>query len=222
MPTLTSIIEDLASNGFTAHFGVVDNRLRAFGSKEAFEPHEVTIRGHWRLEGISDPDDMAIVYAIESGSGVRGSLVDAFGVYSDPKVGAFLQGVPIQRPEVWVARAARPVAAPLLRVNLAEQLATLAQESTWRTSGHNAITLVKQPGLRLVLLRLGPGAKLSEHRTGGPLVLHLLSGSLRFEAGSRVETIRAGELVVLEPAISHAVQALDESACVLTLVGAVG
>jgi hypothetical protein len=40
---------------------------------------------------------MAIVYAIESSDGTRGSLVDAFGAYSDPRVSGFLHDVPIRR-----------------------------------------------------------------------------------------------------------------------------
>jgi hypothetical protein len=39
---------------------------------------------------------MAIVYAVESSSGVQGTLVDAFGVYADPALGEFLEGVPIR------------------------------------------------------------------------------------------------------------------------------
>jgi hypothetical protein len=49
-----------------------------------------------RFEGISDPDDMAIVYALEARSGIRGTLVDAFGVYSDPRVGALMRQVPFR------------------------------------------------------------------------------------------------------------------------------
>ena len=40
---------------------------------------------------------MAIVYAIESTDGTRGSLVDAFGAYSNPTVSAFLHDVPIRQ-----------------------------------------------------------------------------------------------------------------------------
>jgi hypothetical protein len=40
---------------------------------------------------------MAIVYAIESTDGTRGSLVDAFGAYPSPTVSAFLRDVPIRR-----------------------------------------------------------------------------------------------------------------------------
>lgn len=52
------------------------------------------IREFHRFEGVSDPDHMSIVYAIEGQGGVRGTLVDAFGAYSDPRVSAFLDGVP--------------------------------------------------------------------------------------------------------------------------------
>ena len=96
MRTLSSVIERLTDHGFAANFGVVGNRLRAFGTDKSFGAHEVTIRGHERFEGVSDPDDMAIIYAIESLDGTRGSLVDAFGVYSNPAVSAFLQEVPMR------------------------------------------------------------------------------------------------------------------------------
>src|SRR5207249_9152564 len=43
-----------------------------------------------RFEGGSDPDDMAIIYALESASGLHGTLVDAFGVYSNPAISAYL------------------------------------------------------------------------------------------------------------------------------------
>jgi hypothetical protein len=97
MSTLSDVIARLDGEGFTAHFGVVGDRLRAFESGKTFGANEVIIREYHRFEGVSDPDDMSIVYAIESLSGTRGSLVDAFGVYSDPTVSAFLKDVPIRR-----------------------------------------------------------------------------------------------------------------------------
>jgi hypothetical protein len=97
MRTLSNAIERLVGRGFTAHFGVVGDRLRAFDSGKSFGAHEVIIREVERFEGVSDPDDMAVVYAIESTDGTRGSLVDAFGAYSSPAVSAFLHDVPIGR-----------------------------------------------------------------------------------------------------------------------------
>lgn len=120
----------------------------------------------------------------------------------------------------WKARADRPVEAPLLHLRLGEQLERLRQEPTWRTRGRNAITLTKEPGLRLVLMLLGKGTTLSEHQAAGPLTFHLLTGSVTFRAGARVESLGAGDLIVLESTVEHEVEALEESACLLTLAGA--
>jgi hypothetical protein len=94
--TLAGAMDDLAKSGFIEHFGVRGDELRSFDSGRAFRAGEVVVRGFYRFEGVSDPDDMAIVYAIEGQGGVRGTLVDAFGAYSDPAVSAFLSGVPIR------------------------------------------------------------------------------------------------------------------------------
>jgi quercetin dioxygenase-like cupin family protein len=120
----------------------------------------------------------------------------------------------------WKARPDRPVTVPLLHVGLADQVGRLKQESTWRTSGRNAITLTKGPTLRLVLLLLGKGITMPEHQAAGPLTLHVLSGSVAFRVGDHTEKVGAGELIALESAIGHEVEALQESACLLTLANA--
>ncbi|MGH7536810.1 MAG: hypothetical protein ACREMG_14700 [Gemmatimonadales bacterium] len=94
--TLAGVMEDLARSGFIEHFGVRGEELRSFDSGRAFRAGDVVVREFHRFEGVSDPDDMAIVYAIEGEGGVRGTLVDAYGAYSDPAVSAFLAGVPIR------------------------------------------------------------------------------------------------------------------------------
>lgn len=90
-------LDDLARRGFTEHFAVFGDRLRAVGGGQTFTADELMIREYYRFEGVSDPDDMSIVYAIETRDGTRGTLVDAFGVYSNPAVSAFLDDVPIRR-----------------------------------------------------------------------------------------------------------------------------
>ncbi len=94
--TLASAVDDLARSGFHEHFQVRAGKLLALHSGKAFDAAELVIRAYHRFEGISDPDDMAIVYAVETGGGVRGTLVDAFGVYADPALGELLDGVPIR------------------------------------------------------------------------------------------------------------------------------
>ena len=93
--TLAGAIDELARRGFTESFSVVGNRLRVVETQKTFRPEDVVVREYRRFEGVSDPDDMAIVYAIETEGRIRGTLVDAYGVYSDPAVSAFLETVRI-------------------------------------------------------------------------------------------------------------------------------
>ena len=95
--TLAATLADLERRGFTDHFEAAGEEIRATERNRTFRTDELTIREVYRFEGISDPDDMSIVYAIEARDGTRGTLVDAFGVYANPEVGAVLARVPIRR-----------------------------------------------------------------------------------------------------------------------------
>jgi quercetin dioxygenase-like cupin family protein len=79
--------------------------------------------------------------------------------------------------------------------------------------------LAKEPALRVVLMLLGKGTRISEHQAAGPLTFQLPS-SVTFRAGDRAERLASGDLIVLQSAVSHEVEALEESACLLTLARA--
>src|SRR5262249_57611178 len=95
MTELTAL-DELARRGFADGFRVVDGNLRVLATGKLLRPDDLVIREVYRFEGVSDPDDMAIVYAIESTTGIRGTLIDAFGVYADPAIAAALAAVPIR------------------------------------------------------------------------------------------------------------------------------
>jgi hypothetical protein len=92
-PTLADVMDELTRQGFTEHFRAVSGGVRGVQSGKTFGAGQVTIAAYHRFEGVSDPDDMAILYALETSNGVRGTLADAFGVYADPYVGAFVEDV---------------------------------------------------------------------------------------------------------------------------------
>ena len=94
--TVACAVDELGRRGFTEGFRVIDGGLRAIGTGKTVRTEDLVIREFYRFEGISDPDDMAIVYAIEGKEGLRATVVDAFGVYSDPALSALLQGVAIR------------------------------------------------------------------------------------------------------------------------------
>jgi hypothetical protein len=106
--TLAGAIDQFARRGFTENLAVVENGLRISALGKTFRADEVVVRDYRRFEGVSDPDDMSIVYAIEASGGIRGTLVDAYGVYADPAISAFLSNVRIQTREAAAQELASP------------------------------------------------------------------------------------------------------------------
>jgi hypothetical protein len=75
-------ITELRSKGFTEDFNLEENCLVCNDQK--FAPEHFDITEVIRFEGDSDPGDEAIVYGIESHSGIKGILVNGYGYSSDP------------------------------------------------------------------------------------------------------------------------------------------
>ena len=107
--------------------------------------------------------------------------------------------------------------APALRLELAKELADLQQDEAWRSTGHSAKTLVKYSDLRVVLIALKPGACLSEHRTLGQISLQTLQGRVRVKVANEVVDLPAGALLALAASVPHDVEAVEQSALLLTI-----
>ena len=90
---LAQSMQDLGKKGFTANFEFLDHVFTDVESKRTFTADQLAIVDHRRFEGMSDPDDMSVLYAIESNDGTKGVIVDAFGTYADPELGEFLERV---------------------------------------------------------------------------------------------------------------------------------
>jgi len=90
--TMTEALKDLEERGFTSNFEFLNGAFRAVGGK-TYPADDVTIVEHHRFEGMSDPDDLSIVYAIEANDGAKGTVADAYGPYANPQLGAFLKNV---------------------------------------------------------------------------------------------------------------------------------
>lgn len=91
--TLVEAIEDLKKRGFTQNFSV--NR---FGQLEKnkdthFLSSEVTLCEFHRFEGITNPSDMSIVYAVETNSGEKGTVVDSYGADGSEIISNFMNKV---------------------------------------------------------------------------------------------------------------------------------
>lgn len=91
--TLASCLNLLAEDGYVTQFKAIKNGLKSLGTGKIYQKENVKIDSFYRFEGESDPSDNAILYAIETDTGEKGTLTDAYGLYSDPNVSAFVNEV---------------------------------------------------------------------------------------------------------------------------------
>ncbi len=108
------------------------------------------------------------------------------------------------------------MAAAYLEFDLAREIDQLRLEPEWR-NGHNARTLVKYDDFRIVLTVLAAGTQIPEHRADGRISVHVLTGHLKMRASGRTFDLTSGRLLTLDRALPHEVEALEESAFLLTI-----
>ena len=90
MKSLSSCLQKMIEQGYTDDFRIAVNGLQSLRTKKIYQPEEVFIVNFYRFEGVSDPDDMSILYVIETVDGLKGTLVDAYGPYASPELSAFI------------------------------------------------------------------------------------------------------------------------------------
>ena len=110
----------------------------------------------------------------------------------------------------------QPMAAAYLEFDLARELEQLRREFAW-SSGQNAKTLVKYDDFRVVLTALNAGARLPGHQTEGRISIQTVAGHILVRAQGRTFDLPAGSLLALDQGLPHDVEALEESAFLLTI-----
>ena len=83
--TVSEAITDLKKRGYTADLSMEADKDYLFerSTKTELSPEDFTIDEVYRFEGMTDPGDEMIVYAISANEkNVKGVVVNAFGIYS--------------------------------------------------------------------------------------------------------------------------------------------
>jgi hypothetical protein len=86
-------------------------------------------------------------------------------------------------------QALRPTAGEMISFNVMDEAALLKARPAWSSAARLAISLVKDDALNILLMVLKKGERLAEHRTKGPIAVHVLSGSVRFGAESKLADV---------------------------------
>ncbi|MDH3682248.1 MAG: hypothetical protein OEV40_20130 [Acidimicrobiia bacterium] len=84
METMSEAITRLSAAGYSSSFVAQDGRLRCRECHRTFDPASLTTDALVRFEGVSDPADSAILFALRSIDGHRGLYAVAYGCETDP------------------------------------------------------------------------------------------------------------------------------------------
>jgi len=107
--------------------------------------------------------------------------------------------------------------APLLTFDIPTLLAQLKNEDLWRTGKRNAMTLLRDHRLRMVLIVMHVSTAIPSHQAESPLSVQVIEGRLQVRTDAEPVTLKKGQMLALQAGIRHEIEALEESALLLTL-----
>lgn len=106
---------------------------------------------------------------------------------------------------------------PLRTFDLPALLKQIKSEETWRTAHRSAMTLAKTQELRVVLVALHAGSVLPPHRAEGAITVQTVQGEIKFSAATKTVSLKEGRMLTLQKGLEHSVEAVEESAFLLTI-----
>ncbi len=105
--------------------------------------------------------------------------------------------------------------APHLFFDLKAEVARLCK--TDRQAGRNSRTLIKAPDLRVVLVTAKKGTLLNEHQADGSVTILAVAGTIRLKLEETTVELQPGQLLALDRALRHDVEALTDCAFLVTI-----
>lgn len=95
---LVEALSDLKEQGFEDEFKYQEDSgvMKSQSSEKTYTPQEMEIVEFHRFEGMSNPEDMSIVFAVNCTDGNKGTVLSSYGVYADLKLAEFMDRVKIK------------------------------------------------------------------------------------------------------------------------------
>lgn len=93
---LIEAVESLQKRGYIYNFHYKDSSLQCGEILEKLAAEDLIVTEYYRFEGMSDPVDNSVVYALESKFGHKGIVIDAYGAYSDENITEFMKNVKLK------------------------------------------------------------------------------------------------------------------------------
>ena len=95
--TLSQAMTALKERGYVNDFNLHPEWIECPPLNRRFGPQHFHVDEVHRFEGMTNPDDSSVLFAISSSDGVKGLLVDAYGPYSDSLSPLMIEKLTIDR-----------------------------------------------------------------------------------------------------------------------------
>ncbi len=99
---------------------------------------------------------------------------------------------------------------------LDQEAEDLVRSPQWQT-GIARKVLVQYPDFQITLRRMKAGACIPYHHNPGRICVQTVTGHIRMRAGGKIFDLPKDAILVLDRAVTHDVEALEESAFLLTV-----
>lgn len=114
------------------------------------------------------------------------------------------------------SRGVAPVSTQSAEISLEDETEALRNSTEWLT-GIARKRLIQHPDFQMTLRRMKPNTRIPEHYNPGRICVQTLFGYIRMHADGRTFDLRRGQCLVLDRAVVHDVEAVEESAFLLTV-----
>ncbi|WP_432670770.1 cupin domain-containing protein [Flavobacterium sp. SM2513] len=229
--TLSETINGLTAIGYIHDFNVHEECIVCRQTNDTLSPDDFQIDKVYRFEGISDPDDQSILYAISSPKfGLKGTLVDGYGLSSNEATIKLIARLetnthtkPLTTENVKVdestprQKETQEVHPPLVTLNLQKHISQLKKGKNWTEGDRNAAVIFKSETMQIMLLGFHSGAELKSHKANGIISVQVIQGKIKFSTEQESAVLEQGEMITLQPNITHRVLSMTESFFLLTL-----
>jgi hypothetical protein len=81
--SLSDTLNKLTEIGYNKDFKIKDGCIYT-DEDEKLEIEDIEVKAIYRFEGMTNPADSSILFALEGPDGYKGTLVDAYGTYGSP------------------------------------------------------------------------------------------------------------------------------------------
>lgn len=91
------LIRKYENEGYTHDFRHKEGKLIDLETKKQFTPEDIKVIVEHRYEGMSNPSDLSILYALEMADGTKGTFLMAYGPNADVATAEFFKSVPKEK-----------------------------------------------------------------------------------------------------------------------------